>query len=277
MENKNAVRGYSDAEQRRQLSQARRLSEKSGQLLLDGRVKEALLCQAEVAALCPNTPVAFFRLGVICRKAGRTVSAVDAFRRAVFLAPELREQREALMEALLEASRYAEVIVEAKDMLQIFPRSLFTFDMLCVAYLQIGRIEKAVQVTGEMILLDPHSPAHHFKRAMLFQQQGNLKFAMAEYARAMDLAAPDSEVYEDAGEALRMLDEFQAHQIISLASDDRLFRWYLRQNTAQAIDERGFCLSDEGLSRMQMLMHHQFLDTEGTSSRASWGGVRYYN
>ena len=48
------------------------------------------------------------------------------------------------------------------------------------------------------------------------------------------------------------------------------------QDTAQAVDERGFRLSEEGLMRLQALAQHQFLDAAATSV-AFWGGVAYYN
>ena len=149
--------------------------------------------------------------------------------------------------------------------------------MLCVAYLQMGQLEKAVQVTGEMILLDPLSPAHHFKRAMLFQQQGVLKAAVGEYARVLEMAASGSEVYGDAEEALQSLDEDQMHQIVLLASEDRLFRQKLCQDTAEAAQERGFFFSEEGVARLQSLVQHQFLDAVTVPSIAAWGGVRFYN
>ncbi len=264
-------------ERKRLLAKARRLARRVETLADAGRMEEAIVCQSEVAALRPEDSAAFFRLGLLYREARHTGPAVDALRRALHLSPGERDPREALIETLLEANRYPEVIAEGKALVKLAPRSLFARDVLCVAYLQTGQIEKAVLVTGEMILLDPLSPAHHFKRAMLFQQQGSLKAAVGEYARALDMASPGSEVHDDAGEALHALDEYQAHQIILLASEDRMFRMKLRRDTAQAVDERGFCLSEDGLMRLQALAHHQFLDGAVPPTVAAWGGVPFYN
>ncbi len=267
----------SAAERRRVQARARRLARRAETLADAGRVEEAIACQSEVAALRPEDSGAFFRLGLLYREARRIGPAVDALRRAQCLSPDERDPREALIETLLEANRYPEVISEGRALVRLAPRSLFARDVLCVAYLQTGQLDKAVLVTGEMILLDPLSPAHHFKRAMLFQQQGSLKAAVGEYGRALDMASPGSEVHDDAGDALRALDEFQAHQIILLASEDRMFRTKLRLDTAQAVDERGFCLSEDGLMRLQALAHHHFLDGTAAPSTAAWGGVPYYN
>ena len=267
----------SPPERRRLQARARRLSKRAETLADAGRVDEAIECQSQVAALRPDDSAVFFRLGLLYREARRIEPAVNALRRALSLSPGERDSREALIETLLEASRYTEVIAEGKLLVKLAPRSLFARDVLCVAYLQMGQIEKAVQVTGEMIFLDPLSPAHHFKRAMLFQQQGSLKAAVGEYARALEMAMPDSEVHTDAIDALHALDEYQTHQIVLLASEDRFFRQRLRQDAAEAAEERGFFLSEEGRGRLQSLVHHQFLDAVSVPSIAAWGGVRFYN
>lgn len=266
------------AERRRQQARARRLAQRAEMLADAGRVDEAIACQSEVTTLRPNDSSAFFRLGLLYREARRMGLAVDALRQALHLSPGERDPREALIETLLETNCYADVISEGKMLVKLAPRSLFARDVLCVAYLQTGQIGKAVQVAGEMILLDPLSPAHHFKRAMLFQQQGSLKEAVADYKRALEMASVGSEVHDDAAEALRALDDYQVHQIILLASDDRLFRLKLRQDTMQAVEERGFFLSEEGLGRLQSLAAHHFFEAIPTTpSAAFWGGVRFYN
>ncbi|MBV9852348.1 MAG: tetratricopeptide repeat protein [Armatimonadetes bacterium] len=267
----------SPPERRRLQARARRLARRAETLADAGRVDEAIECQSEVAALRPDDSAAFFRLGLLYREARRIEPAVDALRRAQHLSPGERDPREALIETLLEAGRFNEVIAEGKALVRLAPRSLFARDVLCVAYLQMGQIDKAVRVAGEMIFLDPLSPVHHFKRAMLLQQQGSLKAAVGEYARALDMAAPDSEIHNDAAEALQSLDEYQIHQILLLASEDRYFRQKLRQDTVEAAAERGFFLSEGGQARLQALAQHQFLDAVGAPSVAAWGGVRFYN
>lgn len=265
-------------ERRRLQARARRLAQRAVMLADAGRVDEAIVCQSEVTALRPDDALAFFRLGLMYREARRMRPAVDALRRALHLNPTERDSREALIETLLEGSFYAEVIAEGKMLVKLAPRSLFARDMLCVAYLQMGQLGKAVQIANEMILLDPLSPAHHYKRAMLLQQQGILRDAVSEYKRAMEMAVSGSEVHEHAADALRTLDEYQAHQIILLASEDRLFRLKLCQDPEQAAEERGFYLSEDGLMHLQLMAGHQFLDAApSASSTTSWGGVRFYN
>lgn len=262
----------SATERRRLQARARRLTQRALILAGAGKLAEAIQCQDEVTALRPQDAAAFFRLGMLCREAHRTEQAVEALRRSTHLSPGDRDPREALTETLVEASRYDEAVLEARALLKIVPRSLFARDALSIAYLQLGKIEKALQVTGEMVWLDPLNPGHHFRRGLLFQQQGNLRAAVGEYSRALDMAHPESETYGDAEDALEMLDDEQTRQILLLASGDWFFLLKLRQDPAEAVTDRGFCLSEDGLARLQYILPHEF--PEWAIDRAvpvSWG------
>ena len=266
------------AERRRLQARARRLALRAEALAGKGRYAEAIACQSEVTSLRPADSVAFFRLGLLCREARRTDQAVQALRQATHLSPADRDPREALTETLVEANRYDEAVLEARALIKVAPRSLFARDVLSVSYLQLGQFDKALQVTGEMLWLDPLNPNHHFRRGLLFQQQGNLSAAVGSYSRALDMAHPDSETFGDAEEALEELDDSQTRQIFLLASEDRLFLLKLRRDLAEAVHERGFFLSEDGMDRLRHVLPHEFPDwVEGHPASVSWGAMGLYN
>jgi tetratricopeptide (TPR) repeat protein len=268
----------STAERRRLQARARRLAQRAQSLAGEGKFSEAIVCQDEVTSLRPGDAVAFFRLGLLCREARRTEQAVQALRQATSLSPADHDPREALTETLVDAGRYDEAVREARALLKLAPRSLFARDVLGVSYLQLGQVGKALQVTGEMIRLDPHNPSHHFRRGLLFQQQGSLQAAMGAYGRALDIAVPEGDVAEDAAEALEMLDDNQTRQILLLASGDRLFLLKLRHDVAQAVEERGFCLSEDGLGRLAHLLPLEFPEqTADPDALYAAVPVRLYN
>ena len=253
----------STSDRRRLQARARRLALRAETLAERGQFAEAIDCQSEVTSLRPRDSVAFFRLGMLCREARRTEQAVQALRQAAALSPADRDPREALTETLVEAGRYDEAVREARTLLKVVPRSLFARDVLSVSYLQLGQLDKALQVTGEMVWLDPLNPSHHFRRGLLFQQQGNFKAAVGAYGRALDIAHPDSETYDDAGEAVEILDDTQTRQILLLASEDRLFLLKLRRDLIEAVTERGFFLSEDGMDRLGHILPHEFPDWIG--------------
>ena len=131
-----------------------------------------------------------------------------------------------------------------------------------------------------MIWLDPLNPDHHFKRAMLFQQQGNLQAAVGEYARALEMAPPDSEAYECAEEALEMLDDDQTRQIVLLASRRPLVPPGNCAGTRRKRpQERGFFLSEDGVARLRHIADAAPGGPGAPTVRPStaWGRVRLYN
>jgi len=265
-------------ERRRLQARARRLAQRAETLAEKGRFAEAIACQSEVTCLRPEDAVAFFRLGLLCREARRTDQAVQALRQATDLSPADRDPREALAETLVEASRYDEAVQEARALIKFVPRSLFARDVLSVSYLQLGQLDKALQVTGEMLWLDPLNPNHHFRRGLLFQQQGNLRAAVGAYGRALDMAHPESDTYEDAEEAIEELDDSQTRHILLLASEDRLFLLKLRRDLAEAVQERGFFLSEDGMARLSHVLPHEFPDWIGDRpTPVSWGSMGLYN
>ena len=270
--------GSPSTERRRLQARAWRLAQRAETLAEKGRFAEAIVCQSEVTSLRPEDSVAFFRLGLLCREARRTDQAVQALRQATDLSPADRDPREALAETLVEASRYDEAVLEARALIKVVPRSLFARDVLSVSYLQLGQLDKALQVTGEMLWLDPLNPNHHFRRGLLFQQQGNLRAAVGSYGRALDMAHPESETYEDAEEAIEELDDTQTRHILLLASEDRLFLLKLRRDLAEAVQERGFFLSEDGMARLNHVLPHEFPDWIGDRPTPTcWGSMGLYN
>ena len=261
------------AERRRLQARARRLASGRKRWRKKGAFAEAIVCQSEVTSLRPEDSVAFFRLGLLCREARRTDQAVQALRQATDLSPADRDPREALTETLVEASRYDEAVQEARALIKVVPRSLFARDVLSVSYLQLGRLDKALQVTGEMIWLDPLNPNHHFRRGLLFQQQGNSRPPSAPMAACWTWPIPKARRYEDAEEAMEELDDNQTRQILLLASEDRLFLLKLRRDLTEAVQERGFFLSEDGMARLSHLLPHEFPIGSATGLRLSNGAA----
>lgn len=270
--------GLTLEERRRLQARARRLTKKAETLADAGRVDEAIACQREVTALRPDDSLAFVRLGLLYREARRLDPAVHALRRALTLDPDLRDPREALIATLLDAGRFDEIVAESKALIKVAPRSVFGRDVLSIAYMQTGQLEKALRTIGELIWLDPLNPDHYLKRAILFQQQNNHKAAVAEYARVLEMTPPESEAYLCAGEALEVMDEEQIRHIVLLASEDRVFHWKLCRDTADAAQERGFFLSPDGVARLRHIAEEHLADLErDLVSATAWGRVQLYN
>ncbi len=261
-------------ERRRLQARARRLEKRAQTLAGAGRIDEAIACQAELTDLRPNDPAAFFRLGLMYREARRVEPALSALRRATDLNPDYRDTREALIATLLDNGRYQEIVVESKLLVKLAPRSVFARDVLSLAYMQLGQTDKALRVVGELIWLDPVNPDHYLKRAMLLQQQGNVKNAVGEYTRVLEMAPDGSDAMAVAAEALETMDDRQLQQILLLATDDKVFQWKAMHDPAEAILERGYHLTPDGITKLHFLLRqHSLLPLGGSMSHT----VRLYN
>ncbi len=235
---------------------------------------EAVACQTELTDLRPNDPMAFFRLGLMYREMRRVEPALSALRRAADLNPEYRDPREALIATLLDSGRYQEIVSEGKLLVKLAPRSIFARDVLSLAYMQLGQTDKALRVVGELIWLDPANPDHYLKRAMLLQQQGNVKNAVGEYTRVLEMAPQDSDALSVAADALETMDDHQLQQILLLASDDQLFQWKAMHDPAEAVLERGYHLTPDGIAKLRFLLDQQARETPTMSLSQR---IRVYN
>lgn len=244
-------------ERRRLQARARRLEKRAQTLAGAGRMDEAIACQAELTDLRPNDPTAFFRLGLMYREVRRVEPALSALRRAADLSPEYRDPREALIATLLDSGRYQEIVSEGKKLVKLAPRSIFARDVLSLAYMQLGQTDKALRVVSELIWLDPSNPDHYLKRAMLLQQQGNVKNAVGEYTRVLEMAPEGSDAVSVAADALETIDDRQLQQILLLASDDHVFHWKAMHDPAEASLERGYHLTPDGVAKLHFLLQQQ--------------------
>ncbi len=265
-------------ERRRVQARARRLAKRAETLAGAGRVDEAILCQSQLVDLCPDDGRAVLRLGMLYRSACRFDAAVTAFRSAKRLCPQLSDPREALMETLLDAAEFTEAVSEGKALIKMSPNNIFARDVLTVAYMYLGRIDKALLMTMEMIRFDPLNPSYHFKRAILLHQKGDIATAVGEYERVCELSLPETEIHTDAEDAIMALDDFQIRQIRVLAGEDRQFFLHLCHNPAAALGSRGFVLSTGGLVRAEMLVTREALHAVGgITPLSAWGGPRFYH
>lgn len=261
-------------ERRRLQARARRLEKRAQTLAGAGRMEEAIACQAELTDLRPDDPTAFFRLGLMYREARRVEPALHALRRAADLNPEYRDPREALIATLLDSGRYQEIVNEGKILMKLAPRSVFARDVLSLAYMQLGQTDKALRVVGELVWLDPANPDHYLKRAMLLQQQGNVKNAVGEYTRVLEMAPEGSDALSVAADALETMDDRQLQQILLLASEDGVFQWKVRHDPAEATLERGYHLTPDGIAKLQFLLHQQ---TQHSPDALPFPRSRMYN
>jgi len=228
------------------------LLKKADTLAKRGLYDEAIAQVKEAIALWPSEPKCSVQLANLYRAQNKIGPAIEAMKNAVDLNPKDSDTQEQLLQILIELGRYEEAVSLSRKMLKKSPKNLFVRDVLGIAYLQQGKIEDSLRVTNELIHLVPADPAHHFKKAVLLQQKGEIAQAMSCFTRSLEMD-PSGDMADDAREAIAALDSYQLRQILTIAVEDIVFRTKLMMDPEAASIERGFLLSSSGVATLRQI------------------------
>lgn len=228
------------------------LMKRASSLARQGLYDEAIENIHKAMAINPRNARFSVELANIYRAQNRMNLAVDAMRNATELDPRNSVVQEQLLLALIELGRLDEAVVVGRKLLARLPKNLYARDMLSIAYLQQGKLDSALEVTNELIRLAPTDPLHHFKKAVLLQQKGEVCQAMVSFTRVLEID-PEGEMADDAREAIAALDSYQLRQILTIAIEDAIFKTKLTLDPDLASQERGFLLSSGGIAALRQI------------------------
>lgn len=217
-----------------------------------GKLKKAIAALRRAVRISPDNPHYRLNLAVMYRDLGNIDKALTEAKRAVRLAPSMVQARELLAELLLEQGILEAALYEASQVLRLSPNNIRALDIMGTIYIYQGRTHQALRIIERLIRLCPTDPLYHFRRAVLLQQTGCIADAIRSYLQVLE-TEPDSELGEQAEEAIRNLDEHQIRQIILLAAADPLFRAKLERDPIEASQERGYQLSPGGLAALTQI------------------------
>lgn len=248
----NAENSSAQVKSRNNSARLSTLMKKASSLAERGKYEEAIANIKEAMLLSPKEPKCSLQLANIYKAQNRIGPAIEAMKNAVELDPMNSTVQEQLLRTLLELERYDEAISTSQKLLKSSPRNIFARDIMGVAYLQQGRLDKALKVTNELIRLAPTDATHHFKKAVLLQQKGEISLAMDSYLRVLEMDI-DDEITDDARAAIAALDSYQLRQILTLVIEDPVFRAKLSINPIPALAEKGFKLSNGGITTLKQI------------------------
>jgi tetratricopeptide (TPR) repeat protein len=217
-----------------------------------GQYDEAIEHMKEAMALCPKDPNCSIRLASFYQAQNQMGLAIEAMHRVIELDPRNSGIQQILLRTLIEMGRYEEAVDTSNRLLKRSPKNILARDILGIVYLQQGRLDKALKVTEELIHIAPTDSAHHFKKAVLLQQKGEIAAAMTAFLRALEMD-PDGEMADDTMDAIAALDGYQLRQILTVAVEDAVFKAKLALDPETALRERGFKLSPSGISTLMQI------------------------
>ena len=235
-----------------------------------GRYDEAVRAMSRALQLSPENSDYYYSLAALLRETRRYEDAEKVLLVGLELKPNHRDLLEAMAEVALETGQPESAIDFAHRLLRLERNSLAARDVLGVAYLQLGRVNEALRMADQMVAINPMDPSHHFKKAVLIQQQGKMREAVGVFCLVVVFLLV-CEMGDEARQAVESMDNQQMRQIVLLASEDPIFRTKLRRDPVHAVKERGFFLSEAGASALQML------DLDGLTAYGATASTAAYN
>jgi len=159
--------------------------------------------------------------------------AVDAFRKALELAPDSAVDRLNYALALLRLGKVEEAIAELEKVQRQDPTIPHTWFNLGIQYKNLGQFDRALQQLEQMVRLVPDEPVSHYNLGVLYRLQGKLEEAVREFELAAkldpSLAAPYFQLFnlyrqageqEKAREYLKVFQELKERQKQAVVPED---------------------------------------------------------
>jgi tetratricopeptide (TPR) repeat protein len=238
-------------------------------LLASGEREQALAHLRQLIQDFPKQTRGYLRIASLLKEERRWKEAQEILKVAVKHAPGCHASWRALVEVCLEIGAYEEVLGYAQRLLKHQPRSLFAHDALIAVYTQRGQMERALSLLGQRLRLTPCDPWIHFQQGALRRHVGDVAGATRSFERALQYAQ-EADLASDIELALEVLERYQVHQIVMLASEDMAFSLQIHQLSEEkvclAVQARGFYLSATGLGLLNSVCRQSAVTASTPSS-----------
>jgi len=156
-------------------------------LMLRGRLDAAEVEVRKALQLEPNLPSARMSLATILYSRGKIDEAIVEYRATLMITPTKIDAHVGLAKALTDKEQFAEALAEFAGVPPEYPLDAEALDRFGYALAAQGRLDEAGNRLLESIRLDPNKGDVHCHYAMCLNAQGNIKEAILEYRKALEL------------------------------------------------------------------------------------------
>jgi len=217
-------------------------------LKLAGRHAEARRVLSDAPHDLAGTTGDLVEMATLCLREGVQEPAKEILRCALESDPERERVAEVLAGVYLTERDPAATVAVCEPFRARGRTTPLLLRLQAAAYEQLNDLVGALDCARMYTQLAPLDPRGHYHLGSLEHRLGHLAEAMERYELVLDLDGGSSEAVAAASEGIRALDAIQLRQITSLAVNDQTFRIALARDAREALESRGFVLSDEGLA-----------------------------
>ncbi len=235
-----------------------------------GRHAEARRVLTSAPSALAGTTGDLVEMATLCLREGAQEPAKEILRVALEGDPSRERVAEVLAGVYLSERDPAAAIAVCEPFRARGQVTPLLLRLQAAAYEQLEDLSSAMDCARMYTQLAPLDPRGHYHLGSLEHRLGHLPEAMERYELVLDLDGSASEVAAAASDGIRALDAIQLRQITSLAGSDQTFRIALARDVREALESRGFVLSDEGVAILANI------DPSMISRESRGGGYDYH-
>jgi hypothetical protein len=140
----------------------------------------------ELIARDPKHDTAYFSRGRAYLSMAQYDSALQDFNRAIEVSPRMAEAYAGRGAVYIHKKQYDRAISEYSQSIAIKPTAS-AYNNMALAHVRQGQFDRALQLLGKAIEVDPRYARAYANRGDIYLQQGNRNRAMAEYRQALSI------------------------------------------------------------------------------------------
>ncbi|HEX8463103.1 MAG TPA: tetratricopeptide repeat protein [Abditibacterium sp.] len=157
------------------------------------------------------------------------------------------------VESALATQNWDECMAACRSLLKLAPRHHFAQETLATALMQLGQTDEAIAAVRRLLEISPRDPLHRLRLATLLQMQSQPGESLRQFEMITEMY-PDAPFSDDARDAVENLDRLQTQQILIMAAEQDTFRWQLERDPADALEENGFYLTENGFESLRQMI-----------------------
>ncbi len=170
-------------------------------LLRMDRVGEAIDQYRQALSIRPDLAEAHFGLGNACVQSGKINEGIAQYEQAVRANPDYAEAHCNLGNALLQAGRIQEAIPHYQEALRIEPDYARAHCNFGNALLQANQPLEAIRHYEEAVRIDPNYALAHYDMALALEQAGRIQDAIRHYETTLQINPDYARAHDELGDA----------------------------------------------------------------------------
>lgn len=151
----------------------------------------------------------YFAAGVQSTKARQYPEAIDAYRQALTLNPDLAEAHHELAFAFYKVGKFKESIASSQQAIKLRPRDADSYRNLGLAYLALRQWKEAIAAFGQAIKIAPDDATTHYQLGLAYRNNDQADVAIEAFEEAVKLIPDFATAHYELGMTYLSLDEPQ--------------------------------------------------------------------